>query len=112
MSDFGSEAELDWNFSKIGFVQLSKHNVMQLRFYEKKLSVWYKKQNFSSMCHLKVLEKAVPIWPVSGQGFQNTKWPAVPGQSYILSKFLKSKKPANLNYHMSIKKSRAILKCL
>ena len=29
---------------------------------------------------------------------------------YILSKFDKSKKPANLNYHMSIKKSQAILK--
>ena len=50
----------------------------------------------------------VAIWPVTGQGFQNTKLPEV---LYILSKFHKSKKPANLNYHMSIKKSQAILKC-
>ena len=50
----------------------------------------------------------VAIWPVTGQGFQNTKWPAV---LHIPSKFHKSKKPANLNYHMSIKKSQAILKC-
>ena len=50
----------------------------------------------------------VAIWLVTGQGFQNTKWHAV---LYILSKFHKSKKPANLNYHMSIKKSQAILKC-
>ena len=33
-------------------------------------------------------------------------------QSYILSKFHKiEKKTANLNYHVSIKKSQAILKC-
>ena len=50
----------------------------------------------------------VAIWPVTGQDFQKTKWPEV---LYILSKFHKSKKPANLNYHMSIKKSQAILKC-
>ena len=48
---------------------------------------------------------AVAIWPVTGQCFQNTEWPAV---LYILSKFPKSKKPANLNYHLSIKKSQAI----
>ena len=110
MSDFGSEAELDWNFSKIAFVQLLKHNVMQLRIYEKKLSVWYINK-ILAQCAMS-FGNAVAIWPVSGQGFQNAKWPVVPGQSYILSKFLKSKKPANLNYHMSIKKSRAILKCL
>ena len=50
----------------------------------------------------------VAIGPVTGQGFQNTKWPAV---LHIPSKFHKSKKPANLNYHMSIKKRQAILKC-
>ena len=51
---------------------------------------------------------AVAIWPVTGQCFQNAKWPAV---LYILNKFHKSKKPANLSYHMSIKKGQAILKC-
>ena len=44
---------------------------------------------------------AVAIWPVTGQCFQNTEWRAI---LYILSKFHKSNKPANLNYHMSIKK--------
>ena len=41
-------------------------------------------------------------------GFQNTKWPAVLSFLYT---FHKSKKPANLNYHISIKKSHVILKC-
>ena len=36
------------------------------------------------------------------------RWPAV---LYILSKFHKSKKQANLNYNISIKKSQALLKC-
>ena len=31
--------------------------------------------------------------------------------NYILSKFHKSNKQANLSYHISIKKSQAILKC-
>ena len=48
------------------------------------------------------------IWPVSGQGFQNTKWPAVPYSQWISQN---RKIPANLNYHLSIKKSQAILKC-
>ena len=48
---------------------------------------------------------AVAIWPVTGQCFQNTEWRAI---LYILSKFHKSNKPANLNYHMSIKKSQPI----
>ena len=51
---------------------------------------------------------AVAIWPVTGQCFQNAEWPAV---LYILSKFHKSKKQANANCHMSIKKSQAFLKC-
>ena len=33
------------------------------------------------------------------------------GTPTILSKFHKSKKQANLSYHISIKKSQAILKC-
>ena len=37
------------------------------------------------------------------------RWPAV---LYILSKFHKSKKQANLNYNISIKKSQALLKCI
>ena len=44
---------------------------------------------------------AVALWPVTGQCFQNTEWRAI---LYIPSKFHKSNKPANLNYHMSIKK--------
>ena len=44
----------------------------------------------------------------TGQGFENTTWPAL---LYILSKFHKSNKQANLSYHISIKKSQAILKC-
>ena len=36
------------------------------------------------------------------------RWPAV---LYILSKFHKSKKQANLNYNISIKKNQALLKC-
>ena len=47
---------------------------------------------------------AVAIWPVTGQGFQNTKWPAA------AVNFTNKKKTANLNHHMPIKKSQAILK--
>ena len=36
------------------------------------------------------------IWPVTGQGFQNTKWPAVLYSQQILQN---RKIPANLNYH-------------
>ena len=43
---------------------------------------------------------ALAIWPVSGQGFQNTKWPAVLYSQYISQN---RKIPANLSYHMSIK---------
>ena len=44
----------------------------------------------------------------NGQGVKNTKWPAVP---YSVN-FTKSKDASyNLNYHMSIKTSQAILKC-
>ena len=42
---------------------------------------------------------AVAIWPVTGQGVENTKWPAVLYSQQI------SQNPkilANLNYHMSI----------
>ena len=48
------------------------------------------------------------IWPVTGQGFQNTKWPAVLSFQYISQIEKYTAKP---NYHMSIKKSQAILKC-
>ena len=48
------------------------------------------------------------IWPVTGQGFQA---PHDRHSYYILSKFHKSKKQANLSYDMSIKKSQAILQC-
>ena len=44
----------------------------------------------------------------AGQGFQNTKWPAVRYSQQISQN---RKVPANLNYHKSIKKSQAILKC-
>ena len=55
-----------------------------------------------------VLYYAVAIWPVNGQGFQNTKWPAV----LIFSVNVTNRKsPAKPNYHMSIKRSQAILKC-
>ena len=40
------------------------------------------------------LQYAVAIWPVTGEGFKKTL-----------------KTPAKPNYHMSIKKSQAILKC-
>ena len=52
---------------------------------------------------------AVAIWPVTGQGVKNTKWLAVP-YSVNFTK-LKDLALANLNYHMSIKTSQAILKC-
>ena len=29
------------------------------------------------MCEPKIYVFAVAIWPVTGQGFQNTEWPAV-----------------------------------
>ena len=51
---------------------------------------------------------AVAIWPVTGQGFQNTKWPAVLSFQSISQI---QKNPAKPNYHMSINKSQAILKC-
>ena len=55
-----------------------------------------------------VLYYAVATWPVTGQGFQNTKWPAV----LIFSVNVTNRKsPAKQNYHMSIKRSQAILKC-
>ena len=44
---------------------------------------------------------------MAGQGVKNTKWPAVP---YSVN-FTNLKTLANLNYHMSIKTSQAILKC-
>ena len=51
---------------------------------------------------------AVAIWPVTGQGVKNTKWPAVPYSRWISQN---GKILANLNYHMSIKTSQAILEC-
>ena len=49
------------------------------------------------------------IWPVTGQGFQNTKW--LHGSPVFSVNFTNRKNPAKLNYHMLIKKSQAILKC-
>ena len=48
------------------------------------------------------------LWPVTGQGVENTKWPAVLYSQQISQN---RKILANLNYHMSIKTSQAILKC-
>ena len=48
------------------------------------------------------------IWPVTAQGVENTKWPAVLYSQQISQN---RKILANLNYHMSIKTSQAILKC-
>ena len=48
------------------------------------------------------------IWSVTGQGVENTKWPAV---LYFQQISQNQKTLANLNYHMSIWKSQAILKC-
>ena len=42
---------------------------------------------------------AVAIWPVTGQGVKNTKWPAVLYSQQISQN---RKTLANLNYHMSI----------
>ena len=42
---------------------------------------------------------AVAIWPVTGQGVENTKWPAVLYSQQISQN---RKILANLNYHMSI----------
>ena len=42
---------------------------------------------------------AVAIWPVTGQGVENTKWPAVLYSHQISQN---RKILANLNYHMSI----------
>jgi len=54
-------------------------------------------------------EYAVAIWPVTSQGVKNTKWPAV---SYSRQISQNRKILANLNYHISIKTSQAILECL
>ena len=51
------------------------------------------------------------IWPVTGQGFQNTKWPAVLSFQYQIKKFTNQKNTTKPNYDMAIKKSEAILKC-
>ena len=52
----------------------------------------------------------VTIWPVTGQGvIKSTKWPAV---SYSRQISQNRKILANLNYHISIKTTQAILKCL
>ena len=58
------------------------------------------------------LNAAVAIWPVTGQGFPSFKT-INDRQSGIFNKFDLSKLriPTNPNYHMSIKKSQAILKC-
>ena len=40
---------------------------------------------------------AVAIWPVTGQGVENTNWPAVLYSQQISQN---RKIPANLNYHM------------
>ena len=49
--------------------------------------------------------KNVAIWPVTGQGFQTLNG----RQSYIISNFTNLKILANLNYHMPIKTSQAML---
>ena len=41
---------------------------------------------------------AVAIWPVTGQGVENTKWPAVLYSQQISQ----NRNLANLNYHMLI----------
>ena len=64
--------------------------------------------NLSSLNRSIFFSFAVAIWSVAGQGFQNTKGPAVPYSHYISQN---RKIPAYLNYNMSIKKSQAILKC-
>ena len=48
---------------------------------------------------LKPKNNAVAIWPVTGQGVENTKWPAVLYSQQISQN---RKILANLNYHMSI----------
>ena len=45
---------------------------------------------------------AVAIWPVTGQGVENTKWPAV----LYSQKISRNRKiPAKLNYHVDLGKS-------
>ena len=57
----------------------------------------------------RLLLTAVAISLVTGQGVENTKWPAILYSQWISQN---RKLPANLNYHiMSIKKSQSILKC-
>ena len=48
---------------------------------------------------LKPKNNAVAIWPVTGQGVENTKWPAVLYSQQISQN---RKILANLNYHMLI----------
>ena len=58
--------------------------------------------------HWTINNDAVAIWPVTGQGLKTLNG----RQSHILGKFHKIERfMANLNYHMSIKTSQAILKC-
>ena len=52
---------------------------------------------------------AVAVWLETGQGFQNTQWPAVRYFQWWNLTYLRI--PANPNYHRSIKKSQAIPKC-
>ena len=64
---------------------------------------------FSSIRSGNYLFIAVAIWPVTGQGFQNPKH--VTGSAVFSIHLTYLRIPTNPNYHMSIKKSPAILKC-
>ena len=64
---------------------------------------------FSSIRSGNYLFIAVAIWPVTGQGFQNPKH--VTGSAVFSIHLTYLRIPTNPNYHMSIKKSLAILKC-
>ena len=62
---------------------------------------------FARLFAVGFIVNAVAIWPVTGQGFQNTMMTGSPIFSINLAN---RKNPSNLKYHMSIKKSQAILK--
>ena len=40
-------------------------------------------RNLGQACALETVFFAVAKWPVTGQGFQNNKWPAVPYSQWI-----------------------------
>ena len=61
--------------------------------------IFYVRFQVTSLAFKGAIIFAVAIWPVTGQGVKNTKWPAVLYSQQISQN---RKTLAKLNYHMSI----------